>query len=239
MISIIVSCMNRTQNLLESIASWVDSHKYIDDIIVVDWSSSIPVFDNKIIKKYLLDQKIKLLRVEDQKFYSIAKANNFAFSNAKNNIVLKIDADYKLINSSWLDNIFLYKNKLIFDADNKKYFIHGHWSFSESLTGFLLINKEDFLFYNENMTGWGYEDTDLYNRVSSSGVFPIIFFNIKDYIKHLDHTEDDRVCNYENKNKKESHNKNFFIGLKNKPFNISKFETILNSDGYKVLKEIQ
>lgn len=228
-----MSCMNRSKNLLESLASWVDSHKYINDIIIIDWSSSIPLFEHKIIKEYLHNQKITLIRVEGEDFYSISKSLNLAAQNAKNNILLKLDADYKSIKSSWIDNLYINeKNKL-----GSKYFIHGQWEFSKSLNGFLLVNKSNFLFYNENMSGWGYEDTDAYNRIAESGIRPIIFFNIKDYIKHLDHPENDRVINYKTKDRKISADQNKSIA--NKPFELSKFETISEDMGYKILRQMK
>lgn len=232
MISLVYACMNRENNLIESISSWIEE-PYISEFIIVDWSSTIPLIENNYIKNLVYEKKIKLIRVDGEKVFSLSKAYNLAFSIASHKIILKCDTDYKNINSSWMKHLVFDNNQL------NNYFITGDYLFSKSLTGFLLINKSDFVGYNENFEGWGYDDIDLYNRIQKNNIKlkQIIFFNIKDYIHHIPHSEQSRTENYAIKNKLESlgNNKN----KSNSHFCLSKYRTILSINYYQILERIK
>lgn len=233
MISAIYSCMDREDNLIESLSSWIDI-PYITEFIVVDWSSKIPLKNNSKIEFWLDKNRIKLYRVNDEHFFSLSKSYNLGFTKTNNNIVLKLDSDYKNINNNWF-------NYLVFDEKTqlKNYFIVGDWLFSQGLTGFLLVNKTDFMFYNENFTGWGYDDTDLYNRIQEhhKDLKKVIFFDIQNYITHMPHTDFDRTMNYmiKDKMKSEQDNKN----LINTKFNISKYNITYQTTNYAELTRIK
>lgn len=234
MISCIVSCMNRENNLVNSLNSWIDSHDSINDIVVVDWSSEKKLIDNIKIKKFVEEEKITLIRVVEEKYFSLSKSYNIAYkyTNPKNNILLKLDSDYKLINPSWIDRLYI-KNNLL-----NNYFICGDWRFGLSLTGFLLVNKKNFCFYNENLSGWGFDDRDLYSRISNANM-PIIFFNILDYIEHIEHSDQDRVNNYEIKDKEKTLKENIKISKETKEIFLSEYETISSFNYYKEIRRLK
>jgi hypothetical protein len=234
MISCIISCMNRQNNLLSSLNSWVESHPLIKDIVVVDWSSEKKLIENNVIKKLVDEEKITLVRVIEEKYFSLSKSYNIAYkyTNSQNSILLKLDSDYQLTNPSWIDRIYIRNNLL------NNYFICGDWRFGLSLTGFLLVNKKDFCFYNENLSGWGFDDRDLYSRISNK-VMPIIFFNILDYIKHIEHNDEDRTNNYEIKDKEKSLKQNIEISKETKEILLSEYETINSSNFYKEIRRLK
>lgn len=235
MISVVFSVMNRENNLMDSLTSWLSVPYLLSEFIVIDWSSDIPLINNNTIKNWVDNQKIKLFRVENEKTFSLSKSYNLAIRYSSNKIILKCDADYKSINYLWLKHLIFNDNMQL-----NNYFIIGNYCFSKSLTGFLLVNKIDFVGYNENFEGWGYDDIDLYNRIekNNSNLQKIIFFNIQDYIYHIPHTEESRVINYSIKDKKLSLRQN-----KNKidtDFIISKYKTIkFISNYYSVLERIK
>jgi len=214
MISAIISCMNRTDRLEKMLPTWAKID-LIKDIRIVDWNSSIPIANSDIIKNYIKEfPKIKIIRVDQQKYYHLGISNNIAyqFTDPKNKILLKLDVDYMNINDSWLDSL-VYEN-----ARLKKYFIIGSYRFYKSSSGFLLVNKHDFIKvkgYNENLlSAWGYDDIDLQKRLTD--LYPndanykkIEFFNIKNYIHHIPHEDDLRVANYPIKIKSDFLNKDF------------------------------
>ena len=197
--------MDRTDRLEKMLPTWAKIED-IKDIVVVDWSSKIPIIENKNIQEILEKfNKIKIVRVEDEKFFHICKSNNigFKFTNKENKILLKLDVDYLNIDSSWM-------NYLTFREETplrlKSYFITGSHVFYKSSSGFLLVNKKDFKNvkgYNENFTsGWGLDDYELYERIYSykkelDPLFKkIIFFDIKKYVYHIPHDDELRYCNY-------------------------------------------
>lgn len=232
MISVVYSCMNREQNLIESIESWI-SVPNITEFIVVDWSSSSPLIHNNQIKQLSQNINLKILRVNKEKFFSLPRSYNLGISYVSNNIILKLDSDYKNINHSWMNHL------VITDTNElKNFFIVGDWLFAKSLNGFMLVNKKDFKMYNENLSGWGYDDNDLYNRIVASNKYlrKVIFFDITKYIYHIPHSEDDRTSNYEIKDKLVSLKNNHNIA--NNKFEIAKYETIYEEYNYVELERI-
>lgn len=223
--------MNREKNLISSLYSWLDCHKYITEIIIVDWSSSIPLIEQKEISDLVLENKVKLLRVDNEQNFSLPMSYNLAYDyiSANNKIMLKIDSDYFLTSNKWLDCILFSKQNEL-----RNYFISGKWMFGESLTGFLLCNKKHFVYYNENFSGWGYDDDDLYNTMKKDHVnlHQIIFFDIKNYIEHIYHTDLDRTVNHEDKDKDSSRLKNEYIATISNTRRFSKYETIYSYNNY-------
>ena len=200
--------MNRTDRLEKMLPTWAKIEN-IKDIVVVDWSSKIPIIENKNIQKILENfNKIKIVRVENEKFFHICKSNNigFKFTNKENKILLKLDVDYVNIDESWIDYLAI-KEREIGNFYLKQYFLIGEHRFYQSSSGFLLVNKKDFKAvkgYNENYSsGWGGDDNDLYERIyrnqrgSGNRFFEkIIFFDIEKYIYHIPHDDTLRYCNY-------------------------------------------
>jgi hypothetical protein len=198
--------MNRSDKLEEMLPSWTKIEK-IKDFVIVDWSSKEPIINNDVIKEQIDKYKnIKIIRVEDEKYFNRCLAWNLAFkyTNPENKILLKLDVDYVNINHSWLDCLKL-KNNELFD-----YFITGCYEFYPNSLGFLLVNKKNFgKGYNENaLSLWGFEDIDLIRRIEKNpniseisqyrewyNLQRIIFFNISQYIYHIPHTDQARLEN--------------------------------------------
>jgi len=228
MISLVISAMNRTQNLCSVLESWIDQSEFITDIVVIDWSSKDRLYDNAHIKNLINNKKINLIEVIDEKYFSLSKAYNLAYSKiSKNNeYFLKLDADYVL-----LDNIFIDK---IFDTNADKIFIRGENK--SHYTGFFGIKKSNFIYYNENFNGWGYDDLDLYDRLKKNNLQEIVLTDIQKYIYHIPHSDKDSIASYSIKNKAMSEKNNRL--LSNRPFIISKYETIYKTDCYEKVKRI-
>ena len=51
MISCVIACMNRTDRLEKMLPTWAKIEN-IKDIVVVDWSSKIPIIENENIQKF-------------------------------------------------------------------------------------------------------------------------------------------------------------------------------------------
>ena len=188
MISLIVGCMNRGNVLKKTLPSWLDIPE-IDDVIVVDWGSKIPLAEDPWFNQYLIkNKKIKIIRVENQKYYYRCLANNLArkFTDDANKLLLKIDTDYLNLDFSWINNIpfFIeneyFKDKKIKGLEMKNIFVVGSNLFCCHSNGFLFINKKDFdkvNGYNENLLPiWGVEDCDLYQRLEKDN-----FYEMEDY----------------------------------------------------------
>jgi glycosyltransferase involved in cell wall biosynthesis len=178
MISAVVCSKNRTKNLEQAVNSWLNIPE-IDEIIILDWGSDIPV-DIK-------HKKIRLFRVE-QKLWHLTKAYNVAIQLSNGEQILKLDADYVLYPE------FLKEHKL-----QNGMFYTGISDYAKtSCQGLLFCWKKDFLKcngYDERIAAWGYDDSDLTDRLIQLGLISnVINF---DLIEHIPHTDLDRVKYYE------------------------------------------
>ena len=234
--------MNRTENLSEALRSWVDSNRTITEVGVVDWSSEVPICENSTVKDLLEGEKIKVVRVNGEKYFSLPMSYNLAikYTSESNKIILKLDADYVLKDARWLDCVY---NQVVgiegISSDDKLfgYFITGNHLFSLSYTGFALFNKENFVQYNENIEGYGADDMEMYERMKND--FPnlkeILFFNIKDYIYHIPHSDEERGANYRNKNIRETTLKNMQVSSK---FRVAMYKEISKNNNLTIVERI-
>ena len=171
--SIICACMNREENLRKSLESWL-SYGEADEIIIVDWSSNIPfTFSHP---------KVKIFRVEQESSWCLSMAYNLAASLAQGDVLYKFDADY-IIKKGFFerhlpDDSFYCGNYKLARDDNERH-----------LNGCLVVGKKDFdkvNGYNENIRSYGWEDSDLYNRLDKISDRRDIDF---DFIHHITHDD--------------------------------------------------
>ena len=223
--------------------SWVGSHPVIGDIVVVDWSSDRPIHQDARVKRLCDEGKIKIVRVEGEKHFSLSRSYNLAYHNSDplNRVLLKLDADYKLVDPRWMNHVrdqLIGEEGISNDGRLLGYYIVGSHLFSRNYTGFLLVNKNNFLLYNENMEGYGHDDIELYDRTRSR--FPalkeVVFFNIKDYIFHIPHSDDARVANYANKDMLGTSMRNMGVSP---DFDVSRYNTLLSEGNVLVVERIK
>ena len=202
-ISIALTVMNRTDRVFDCLYSWC-LHSIFDDIVLVDWSSSNPVIDDVKINSLISSKNnIKIIRVDNEKYFNQPAAYNIAIKNCKNDYILKLDIDHILIN----DNLPVMFENMTKNLDNS--FYCGEDSTPEHF-GIVFFSKELFDSvngYDERLVGWGGDDNDIYCRMSKINT-KIMMTKISDYIYHNPHDDSLRVANYEIKNKWESLEKN-------------------------------
>lgn len=190
-ISVVQCCKNRNENLVKSIKSYID-HPLIDDIVIVDWNSN----DN--VKKYLkknniLSDKIKIIEVVNSIPWILSWAYNIGFLYAKNNKILKLDADYEIINKEYL----FFLNKI----DSNKYVFSFDWSQAKNkneihLNGFFYLTKnllKTIGFFNQDILFYGWDDSELKKRITNHN---IQILNIDyDFLYHNEHNDNLRLKN--------------------------------------------
>jgi glycosyltransferase involved in cell wall biosynthesis len=182
MTSIITAVMNRSEILTEGIRNWL-SLDFVDEIVVVDWSSSEP-FE-------FCHDKVRVYRVEGEKHWKLTHALNLAASLAMGDIIIKCDSDYRLD-----DRIKDFANL------KPKHFCRGDWSLAEAdndiyINGFCIFHKEDFDSvggYNEAIQSYGWDDDDLYQRLRLAGCQQTSLA-VSSGIYHKPHAEEMRTVN--------------------------------------------
>lgn len=177
-ISVITAIKNRTEHLEQSLPTWL-SNKQVDEVVVVDWSSDEPLCP--LIDKYQ-DGRIKLVEVKGQSKWNLAMAYNLAARFSSFDKILKTDADIELLPG------FFDEHKLSEDS-----FYTGSWEKARNenethLNGSVFIYRANFFKvngYSEYISTYGWDDTDLYNRLERIGLKRMIF-NF-DNLRHIEH----------------------------------------------------
>tara|TARA_R110002020_G_scaffold35242_3_gene106512 strand:- start:2562 stop:3323 length:762 start_codon:yes stop_codon:yes gene_type:complete len=196
-ISIFTACKDREDNLFLSLESWVQCSD-IEEIIVVDWNSK---------KKLRYDHpRVKIARVDDEK-WSQTKSFNLSSRLCSKKNICKLDADY-----------ILEKDFFNFHPLDKNKFYCGNWELARTenekhLNGFLYVDRKSFMKvngYNERLIKYGFDDTDIMNRLLSLKM-EILDINL-DKIKHTQHSNKSRTKPYGQKESVEKsieHNEKF------------------------------
>lgn len=197
-ISVLVGVKNRQKALHISLNSWLQ-HDLIKQIVIVDWSSDV---DLSYLESW--DPRVKVVRVENKKKYHVAEALNTGIPYLHNNKILKLDVDY-IINP--------YFDLAEITNINENEFLAGNWSqykednnlgFIENLHGLVCVYKKNLIKingYNENIKEYGWEDSDLYERLELAGLQPknLNFAHNHVPMFHIPHKNNHRTQHYEDK----------------------------------------
>lgn len=193
-ISLICACKNRNDALNVSLNSWLN-YKQIKELIIVDWSS-----EQSLEHLVSLDERIKIIRVEDQKYFNQPQPLNLAISQSMGDYILKVDCDYvmnpyysfldkyeiddnsfvsgkpTLTSPEYYDettgHILVDKSKMTMDQLND--YFNTYSPYYRFLTGLLYIKKENLLKvggYNEKFCEYySFEDDEIYKRLELLGL---------------------------------------------------------------------
>lgn len=183
--SICVSVMDRNHTLDKTLPTWTTC-ELVKEIVILDWSSTERVMD--IVNKHQ-NGNIVVGRVEGQKTFSQAVTKNVKVRLCSQENIFVTDCDVKIMQQD-----FLTKHPI---TDNM--FYHGEWKDQMNVTGSCLIRRSHFAMvngYNENLSAYGMEDVDFYERLNSVGIKETILKNSKEYIYHIPHSHVERFKNY-------------------------------------------
>lgn len=205
--SIVSTCMNRSAMLRVSLQSWI-GNPLISEIVIIDWCSKEPISWAEA-----LDPRIRVIRVEGQKYFHLGKAFNTGISNSSGDFVMKMDVDYILNPYCNLVEEF---QKIITE---NVFIVGGGWigegkgnPFLQPTNGFLCAPRKSLLEaggYNESLQGWGYDDDDIINKLLKLGLtHKILRLSGGAFIYHNPHGAEWRVENYDNKDPGDSWKKN-------------------------------
>ena len=219
-VSIITACKNRVNALKVSIASWIQ-YDSIKEIIIVDWSSDEPI--NYLTK---LDPRIKVVRVEDKKYFNQPQPLNLAASIATGEYIFKLDSDH-MFNpydngiGHYMPNDNEYfcgqvetKNSIqkwsevnetaYIDAsqnlEDYREYVTSYSPFYRYLVGMLLVKKEHFDRiggFNEKLGDcYAFEDDEICQRLSILGLKKKKYSVHSRCFIHLPHGDNKRIENF-------------------------------------------
>lgn len=190
-ISIICACKNREESLRISLQSWL-CFDQIKEIIIVDWTSDKPILH--LTKN---DDRIKIIRVENEKYFNLSQPLNLAAKLATGDCILKLDCDY-ILNPyhSFFENYDIDERSFMSGNHNVKQ--HEFWNgqgygidlknmhivdiydyvvtythYFKYLKGMLFVHRSSFEQiggFNENIDNYGWEDSDIIHRLELLGL---------------------------------------------------------------------
>ena len=186
--SIVSCCMNRNDNLKKALKTWVKLP--VDEIVIVDWSSSEPVVDT--VAEFN-DPRIKVLRVDNEPKWILTYGFNVGLRFVSYTKVYKFDADIEVSDD------FLTLNEI-----TPNQFIRGYWksALDAGLDTQVYVNgsfgcyKKDLTnigFYNELIRTYGWDDSDLYERLASQCGLETKYLDFKSVL-HLEQDESERTA---------------------------------------------
>jgi glycosyltransferase involved in cell wall biosynthesis len=162
--------MNRRQHLAEALPKTLSSIRGLSaEVCILDWSSTDGLVEVK-------DPQIKWKRIPGHKFYYPSKCKNEAHKLGTGEYLVNLDAD-NWVSKEWLEKILPELSPTTV-----------HWSGNSGCWGRIVIHRDLFRKlngYDEGMTGYGWQDSDLVNRARLLGATVIETGNV-DFILHGD-----------------------------------------------------
>jgi hypothetical protein len=218
MISLICACKNRNEPLQIALSSWL-LRPEITEIIIVDWSSDVP-----LAPLTELDSRIKVITVLDQKYFNQPQPLNLAASIATGDYILKVDCDYVFSPYyNFFENYQIDENSFVSGKHNMKnyeYFngegyvvdkdkmsllelveyVNSYSPIFKHLIGLLFISCQNFMKvggYNEKLGKYyAYEDDEMFHRLRVLGLEEKKL-NFDYNILHIPHSDRKRTENFE------------------------------------------
>jgi len=168
---------DRLEFLKQTLPTWLEYP--FDEIVIFDWFSEEPV---EPFVRGIADDRVCYYKLLLDKPYNLSKAKNGALRGATADVIYWIDCDV-LITDGFPKDLELPGN----------FFYQGREIGIDHTFGSGIISRQQVLEvngYNENLTGYGYEDTDFYKRIMDLGVEKK---NLPPGLKHVDHSDERRV----------------------------------------------
>ncbi len=180
-ISLVTCCMNRNKSIIKTIENWLELP--VDEIIIVDWASSIPVASS-LSGIAIKDSRLNIIRVDGEEHWHLTQAFNLGFWFAKYEDIIKVDADVLI------DRDFFTKNTI-----DDTSFVRGFWNKGEThINGFFYIKQSALNLvngFNEYIKLYGYDDEDIYRRLKLKNMTEKEVFS--GTINHIPHSDVERT----------------------------------------------
>ena len=188
-VTIVTACRNRQENLSTVLQSWLKLE--VEKILICDWGSTEPLTLKLLGVSDEYSAKIEIVRVSPDiaQTWVLTWAFNEVLAKVETPYVLKLDCDHKISVK------FLFENPI-----ESCMFIRGHWRNAERGQEYIngaffscakLLNMVGF--YDERITTYGWDDSDLYARLYDACAKSAII--AKDSIFHVQQDEEERTTN--------------------------------------------
>ena len=198
-ISFCTVCMNRLSHLQQTLPENIaDNQDYPNvEFLVLDYNSTEDVggWIKTKMRPHLDSGVLTYIRVEGPKYFHRSHSRNLALKMAQGDIVVNLDADNYAGKgfASYLNQRFL---------EEEHIFLSPELSSTDKLGSFgkVSLRKKDFLAikgYDESISGYGFEDTDFYERLKNHGLKERKLTQ-RAFLKAISHGHEERINNQKN-----------------------------------------
>lgn len=192
-VSLICACKNRIKPLMVSLTSWL-LYDEIKEIIIVDWNS-----DKSISFLAKLDPRIKIIRVNHEKYFNQPQPLNLALKLCTKESVIKVDTDYIFSPYFNFFNSYTIDDKTFVSGEKESILEDNNIQFYKYLRGLLYVKTEilkEVGGYNENMGEYyAGEDSEIEIRLKMYGLKEKKL-SLDYTLIHIPHEDFDRVKNF-------------------------------------------
>jgi len=167
-VALVSPCRNRAEHLIRSLTSWLACPQ-VAQILIVDFNSSPALLPQ--LRGFDLE-RVRVIRIEHEPLWRQGRAQNVALGYARglkgNPIILKLDADIEVL------SIAPYLEAM---EHNPKLFYRGFSKLGSSSGSclFRLRAGRRCGGWHDQMSGWGGDDVDFYQRLRRSGLQAAVF----------------------------------------------------------------
>jgi len=192
-LSLCTVCMNRIDHIKQTLPKNLENcltSKDQVEYLLLDYNSSdgLATWIRQNLQRYIDMEILTYYRFEDREFFDRSHSRNLAFKLAKGNLVCNVDAD-NFIGAGfpeYLLQIFSSQRKIFASPANIR-----------DVLGRFCISKQQFLDYDgydESMSGYGFEDLDIYKRLLISE-FNKVTITDKRFLQFIPHNNSYRFEN--------------------------------------------
>jgi hypothetical protein len=154
--SIVTANRDRLETLRHVMRSW-QTCEHVTEVIVIDFGSSTPVRP----EHFESTDKLRIIRVSNADCWRIGLAINLGVDQAANEFICKLDSDVAIRDFTFLSRL---------DLQGSFYRGRDGSGTSNGQVCFSRRAWSDVGGYNEWLSGWGFDDTDFYQRLRLNGV---------------------------------------------------------------------
>lgn len=213
-ISICTVCMRRTRDLRETLVKNIEENSDYPNLefVVLNYNSDddLDAFMlSESIAPYLRIGRVRYLITREPKFYATSHSRNVAFNNSTGEIVTNVDAD------NYTGRGFAsYLNRLANIRQHKVLFTRSKWR-NHGRIGMFKSDFYELGGYDEDLSGYGWEDYSLMGRALSGG-FTLMWWLRRDvdYSRRIITPKCDVASNMSNQEWRQTEQSNKEITLK-------------------------
>lgn len=197
-ISLITVCKGRLMHLKQTFPrnlNWNKKYPKIE-FVLLDYNSEdgMESWVKKYFQKEINGGILSYYKFPEPQYFHFSHSRNMAFRLAKGDILCNVDADNFTCKdyAFYINEITSLNNFAVGCRVEDTTFLPTDQD--NGCTGRFAVHRNDFLKtggYDERMKNWGYEDIDMYRRLSYLGCRGT---KIDDYFLHaISHTDDERI----------------------------------------------